>query len=144
MNPGNPLFPPKVVLTLNVLDPNQNWSALNWNTLWDDVLAGEYGMDTWPGGKRKVNIQMIYHGTAHMLTRYRARRRASRSRKVEFVAASCIDFNSNARYADVVFPIDTQWERGGEAVSGDHKSIYYFQKAMDSALGVQAGYLCNA
>jgi anaerobic dimethyl sulfoxide reductase subunit A len=53
-------------------------------------------------------------------------------RKVEFVAASCINYNSNARYADVVFPIDTQWERGSEAVSGDREVIYYFQKAMDS------------
>jgi anaerobic dimethyl sulfoxide reductase subunit A len=133
MNPGNPLYPPKVVLTLNVLDPNQKWSALNWNTLWDDILAGEYGLDSWPGGKRKINIQMIYHGTAHMLNSLPgATKGIEVHRKVEFVAASCIAFNSNARYADVVFPIDTQWERGGELFAAERECIYYVQKAMDS------------
>ena len=67
LNPGNPLIPPKVVLQLIVLHPNKIGKPCTGTHCGTEILDGEYGRDSWPGGKRKVDIQMIYHGTAHML-----------------------------------------------------------------------------
>jgi anaerobic dimethyl sulfoxide reductase subunit A len=129
--PPNPLHPSSIIFTPD-LNSENDWDILDWSECWQSILDGEYGRDVWPGGKRKIDIKMIYHGHAHFLNSMpNVNKGIEVHRNVEFVLASCMTFNSNAKYADLVFPISTQFERQGQAISATREHVLWWQKVME-------------
>src|SRR5690606_31743707 len=51
-------------------------------------------------------------------------------RKVEFVLSVNLFLNTNCKYADIVLPATTQWERYG-TLSGNRDHLIWFQKVTD-------------
>jgi anaerobic dimethyl sulfoxide reductase subunit A len=127
----NPLAP-KSIFVAPDFSTDYDWEKLEYSEGWQSILDGEYGRDSWPGGKRKINIQMIYHGHAHFLNSMpHANAGIKVHRQVEFVMASCLHFNSNARYADLVFPISTLWERQGQVFGDNREHVLWWQQVME-------------
>src|SRR5690606_19507015 len=89
--------------------------------MWDAVVTGKY-----VAGKndvRDINIQMIYHGGgATLQTRDGMTRGIEAHRKVEFVVSHSQILTTNSKYADIVLPVTTEWERFG-TVSGANREI---------------------
>ena len=88
-------------------------SRLNNNELWDAIINGKYTN----GYKdiKDVNIQMIYHGgTGSALNQKVGMVKGIQAhRKVELVVSHSHFLTSNSKYADIVLPVTTQWERWG-------------------------------
>lgn len=130
-NIPNPLTPKTIYVAPDLSDQG-DWSYVEYSEMWQSILDGKYGRDSWPGGKRPVDIQMIYHGTGHFLNSVpNANAGIEVHRQVEFVMASCIHYNTNAKYADLVFPISTLWERQGQAFGDNREHVYYWQQVME-------------
>lgn len=63
-NPVNPLTPPSVMSTPDwskIEDPT-SWEKIDHTECWVSILNGEYGRDIWPGGKKPIDIHVIYSG----------------------------------------------------------------------------------
>jgi anaerobic dimethyl sulfoxide reductase subunit A len=87
-------------------------SRLNNNELWDAILTGKYTA----GYKdvKDINIQMIYHGGGSALNQKVGMPKGIQAhRKVEFVVSHSHFLTTNSKYADIVLPVTTQWERWG-------------------------------
>jgi anaerobic dimethyl sulfoxide reductase subunit A len=127
----NPLMP-KAVFTAIIIPTDKDWECMEYSEVWKSIVEGEYGRDIWPGGKRKINIQMIYHGHGHFLNSMPdVNKGIEAHRKVEFVMANCLHFNTNAKYADLVFPISTLWERQGQVWGGSTQHVFWWQNVME-------------
>ncbi|HML20550.1 MAG TPA: molybdopterin-dependent oxidoreductase [Aggregatilinea sp.] len=86
--------------------------SINNNEAWSAVLDGKYvaGYDD----VRDINIQMIVHDSGHALNQKVGMTKGIEAhRKVEFVLSLNLFLNTNSKYADIVLPITTQWERYG-------------------------------
>ncbi len=117
--------------TADLTDEN-DWSALDWSQTWVNMLDGEYGTDSWPSGKRKVNIQMIAHtGQQFLNSMPNVNAGIKVHRQVEFVMATSIHFDTKARYADLVFPVTSRWERQGYVDATNREHVIWFQKVME-------------
>lgn len=85
---------------------------INNNELWDAVLKGQYTagyQDVQP-----VDIQMIMHdGGSALNQKVGMTKGIAAHRKVEFVVSQNFVLNTNSKYADLVLPVTTQWERAG-------------------------------
>lgn len=88
-------------------------SRLNNNEIWDAVLNGKYTAGY--NNVKDINIQMIYHGgTGQALNQKVGLMKGIQAhRKVEFVVSHSHFLTSNSKYADIVLPVTTQWERYG-------------------------------
>lgn len=132
---ANPVASPSAVKGASAIDVQKlgDTDTLEYSEEWESILNGEYGRDEWPGGKRKVDVRMIYHGVAadFLDSAPNANAGIAVHRKVEFVAASCIHYNNSARYADLVFPINTWWEREGKPYCSTREAIYWYDKVME-------------
>lgn len=96
-------------------------TRLNDTQMWDAVASGKY--QAGKGDVRDINIQLIYHGGgANLQTRDGMVRGIEGHRKVEFVVSHSQILTTNSRYADVVLPVTTEWERFG-TVSGANREI---------------------
>lgn len=104
---------------------------INYNELWDAVLRGKYTA----GYKdiRDINIQMIYHGgVASRLNQVVGIPKGIEAhRKVEFVVSHHYVLNSSSKYADIVLPITTQWERWGGLLSGNAEILIFAQQVVE-------------
>jgi anaerobic dimethyl sulfoxide reductase subunit A len=97
---------------------------INNNELWDAVLTGEYTAG--PGGKTPINIQMLYHtGSATLQTRVGQNKGVQAHRKVEFVCSQSQILTTNSRYADLVLPVTTEWERYGTISTGNREILIW-------------------
>lgn len=86
--------------------------SINNAQVWDAVVNEKYtaGYDD----ERDINIQMIVHDGSHGLNQKCGMTRGIEAhRKVEFVLAVNLFLNTNCKYADIVLPATTQWERAG-------------------------------
>lgn len=131
-NPPNPIMPEKTIYLAPDFSSTNDWTYVEYSEMWQSMLDGQYGRDVWPGGKRKLNIQMIYHGHAHFLNSVpNANAGIKVHRQVEFVMSNSVMFNTNARYADLVLPISTLWERHGQVFADNREHAFWWQKVMD-------------
>ena len=133
---GDPVLPnplaPNPIVSAPDFSTEHDWECLEYSEMWQSMLDGEYGRDVWPGGKRPIDIKMIYHGVAHFLNSVpNANAGIEVHRNVDFVMANCIYFNSNARYADLVFPISTLWERQGQVYGDNREHVLWWQHVME-------------
>ncbi len=132
--PPNPLYGKMLsVGAPDVQDEDTDWLMFDYTECWDSMLEGKIGRDTWRGGKKDVDIRMIYHGHANFLNSQPGTNSAIKAHhQVEFVMAANIAYTSSVQYADIVFPISTPWERPfGQAFTDMHDHILYWQQAME-------------
>ena len=87
-------------------------TVVNNNELWSSIIDGKYiaGFED----EREINIQMIVHDAGHALNQKVGMTKGIEAhRKVEFVLSLNLFLNTNSKYADIVLPVTTQWERYG-------------------------------
>lgn len=119
--------------------------AINANQVWDAVLDGKYnftgkGDFTSPnqykaGEIRDIDIHIIYHsGGATLQTSDGMTKGIEAHRKVDLVVSHSQFLTTNAKYADIVLPVITEWEKlggfsGGALVhSGNREMIIMYSK----------------
>ena len=124
----NPVFPKKSKIgNYFPIPTDQDWDALNWSECWDAILTGHYGAGV--RGRRPIDIRMIYHGHAAMLNQMPALNKGIEAhRKVEFVVSASQFMDTNARYADIILPVTTMWERYGDVVAANTEAILWWQQ----------------
>jgi anaerobic dimethyl sulfoxide reductase subunit A len=103
---------------------------INYNSVWRAILEGKY-----VAGKNDVrdcNIQMIYQGGYITMNQCTGLNQSIEAhRKVEFVVTQGHFYNTDARYADVVLPITTEWERYSTFTSGNREALFFSSRVVD-------------
>lgn len=102
---------------------------INGNEIWDAILDGSYtstGAGHYdPAEKRDIDIHVIYHSSGNKLQTNVGQAKAIEAhRKVDMVVAQAQFYTTSARYADIVLPLTTYWERFDGMFGGSlgHKS----------------------
>lgn len=108
---------------------------------WDMVLGKPYnytgqsndGIEWLPCEMRTADIHMIFHGGGNRLqSRQAILQGIEAHRKVDCVVTATTFFTNDAKYADIVLPVNTEWEREGGFLSGNREMIIMYQKVIDS------------
>ena len=125
--------------------PNPVDDTINANEIWNAVLTGKYnftgsGSFVSPkqyskGEKRDIDIHVIYNAAgANLQTSDGASKGIEAHRKVDFVVAHAQFLTANAKYADIVLPVTTEWEKvggfsGGALIhSGNREMIIHYSQ----------------
>ena len=82
-------------------------------------------------GERPLNIKMIYHEFQAMNGQTGLTKAIEVHRDVEFVVSHGYVLTTNAKYADIVLPVTTQWEREGGLLSGNREMLIVHTKIVD-------------
>lgn len=135
-NPENPIYPAKITGNTPDFDATENWDTWDWmeySEVWESILAGEYGRDVWPGGKRKVDFHMIacFGGENGLNSNPNANKGIEVFRKMDFVVAGNPWFCATAQYADLVLPYASMWEKSPKAWSGNGETLYWSDIVID-------------
>ncbi len=115
---------------------------INGNEVWDAVLDGTYtstGPKHYePGKKTDIDIHVIYQCAGNKIQTNVGMARAIQAyRSVDMVVSHAQFYTTGARYADIVFPITTEWERPAGLFGGvlGHKSnremVLAYQNVID-------------
>lgn len=122
--------------------------TINANEVWNAIIDGKYnftgsGSMVSPnqfskGESRTVDIKVIYHAYSALLqTNDGMTRGIEAHKKVDLVVAHGQFLTTNAKYADIVLPVTTPWERfggflGGNLVhSGNREMIIHYSQVTD-------------
>ena len=134
-NPVNPLAPPVIVLVPNwgEITDKDSWEKVDYTECWQSILDGAYGRDSWPGGKKPIDIHVIYTGgyqnSLNSLPNANAGIKVFR--KVDFVWGVGPFFDASRQYCDVVLPAATWWEKGNIAWSVNAETVYWADRIME-------------
>ena len=100
------------------------------NEHWDAIVSGKYTQGK--GGKKDINIQLIYHGGSSKLNQTNnINKGIAAHRKVEFVVTHQYGLNTNAKYSDLVLPITSPWERLGMFNSGNREMLIWASQVIN-------------
>lgn len=116
------------------IDPIENslsHLAINNNEMWEAILDGEYTIGE--GKKQNIDIKMIYHGGEGSVLNQRSGsiKGIEAHRKVELVVSQNYVLNSDSRYADIVLPATTLWERFGGLLDGNREMLIFHSQICD-------------
>lgn len=130
----NPISP-YVYYTIDPFDDG-DWSCINHSEIWDAVLNGEYHAGV--RGVQPIDIHLINHiGRGSTLNQSPATKKGIEAhRKVDFVVASGYHLHTNAKYADIVFPVCTKWEE-------DKPYYAYFYRTNRETCILWEGNICE-
>jgi len=134
LNPAiNNFHPPKLITVPDPAKWGDDWDSWDWmeySETWQSGLDGMYGRDSWPGGKKPVDIRMIYTGGYQNGLNSLPHTNAAIDlfRTVDFVVGSNPFFCSSVRYADLVLPMQTWWEKSEQLWSGNGDCVYWSDK----------------
>ena len=137
-NPVNAINPPGLVYNMfslpdwsQIEDPD-SWDCLDYTECWQSILNGSYGRDEWPGGKKKIDIHMIYTGgyANYLNSMPNANAGIEAHRKMDFVWGARPFFDASAQYCDVLLPISPWWEKGRLPYS-EGEVMYWWDRIMD-------------
>jgi len=111
--------------------PNPIKETINDTEMWLAILNGKYTAGY--QDVKDVNIQMIYHGAeAHLQTRSAQEKGIEAHRKVEFVLSVSHFLTTNSKYADVVLPATTEWEKvGGFGSPNNRETLIFWRQATE-------------
>lgn len=135
LNPVNALKPTalsSVPLFSQMEDPTA-WENLDYSELWQSILDGAYGRDSWPGGKHPLDIHVIYCGGYENSLNSVPNANAGIEvfRKVDFVWGANPFFDPSRQYCDIVLPVATWWEKGNLAWTNNSDTIYWADRIME-------------
>ena len=135
LNPGDPLKPGAIYAMVNfaTITDWDAWDQMEYSEQWQSVTHGEYGRDSWPGGKKKVDIKMIYAGGyENMLNSApNANEGIKAFRQVDFVWGVNPYFDPSRQYADVVMPVQTWWENHQYAWTNNGDAVFWADKIIE-------------
>ncbi len=101
--------------------------SINDNEMWEAILSGRYTAGY--NKKKDINIQLIYHGYSSVLqTRSAMNKGIEAHRKVEFVVCHSHFLTTNAKYADIILPATTEWEREGGFGTGNREILIHYTR----------------
>lgn len=134
-NPVNPLTPPTFMVTPNfaeIEDPS-SWEKIDFTECWQSILDGAYGRDVWPGGKKPLDIHLIYSGGYENSLNSLPNANAGIEvfRKVDFVFGANPFFDPSRQYCDIVLPVATWWEKGNIAWTGNSETVFWADRIME-------------
>ncbi|MEW6717350.1 MAG: molybdopterin-dependent oxidoreductase [Chloroflexota bacterium] len=119
-------------------NPLEDWS-INDNEMWEAVLSGKYTAGY--NDIRDINIQCIYHGgSAVLCTRDGQTKGIQAHRKVEFVVSQSQILTTNSKYADVVLPVTTEWERWGTVLTGNREMLIWASQVTEPLFEAKDDY----
>ncbi len=104
--------------------------SVNGNEVWNAILTGEFisGYQQ----KTPLNIQMIYFTKGSLLqTEVGQAKGIQATRQVEFVLATDFHMATGCRYADVVLPVTTRWERDNYVTTGNREVLFWMDRVVD-------------
>lgn len=106
-------------------------NTLNNCEMWDAILTGKYTAGD--QGTKNIDVKMIVQaGFGDALNQKAGLMKGiAAHRKVEFVAAQTIFLNTSAKYADLVLPVTTQWERHSGFLTGNRDILIYHTKVVE-------------
>ncbi len=135
----NPLFPDAAYgpydgyRWANPTNPDANGMA--YCETYDAILNGEY---TGTNGRGKVpcDIRLIWlvrdgYGYNFLNQSSDFNKGVEAFRKVDFVVTNDIVLSTISKYADIVLPATTQWEKEGKIYSGNPEAIFIAQKVVE-------------
>lgn len=134
-NPVNPIKPPSLSAIPNwaEIDDPASWENVDYSECWQSILNGEYGRDIWPGGKKPLDIHVIYAGgyenSLNSLPNANAGIKVFRS--VDFVFGADPFFTPSQQYADIVLPVATWWEKGNLAWTNNSETVFWADRVME-------------
>lgn len=135
LNPVNPITPPSlstIPLWDQIEDP-MSWEKVDFTECWQSILDGEYGRDTWVGGKHPLDIHVIYSGgyenSLNSLPNANAGIKVFR--KMDFVWGANPFFDPSRQYCDIVLPVATWWEKGNLAWMNNSDTVYWADRIME-------------
>lgn len=135
LNPINPLEPPAMYVTpdWSQITDDSSWEKIEYSECWQSILDGAYGRDTWPGGKRPLNIRHIYTGGNQNALSSLPNTNAGIEvfRKADFVWGANPYFDVSRQYCDVLLPIATSWEQGEFAYTASSDTVYWADKVIE-------------
>lgn len=104
--------------------PEEPNYRININEVWTGILDGEFTVGN--GKKKPCNVQMIYDTHENILNQAPGTMLGIEAyRKVEFVVAQNIVMTTACKYADIVLPVTTQWERYGDFTAGYREQMLW-------------------
>jgi len=107
--------------------PNPVKDVINDTKMWEAVLTGKYTAGY--NSVKDINIQCIYHGyNAVLQTRAAMSKGIEAHSKVEFVVSHSHFLTTNSKYADVVLPATTEWEREGGFLTGNREILIFYTR----------------
>jgi anaerobic dimethyl sulfoxide reductase subunit A len=113
-----------------------DWHGPVWDECWESILTGEYTASV--RGKQPIDIQLIWNirggsGGNNLNQIPAAVKGIQAYRKVEFVVASDIVLSTKSKYADIVLPVTSPWEKPGGGLIGmaSGEALLYFQQVTE-------------
>lgn len=105
-------------------------TRINRNQMWDAIITGKY-----TAGKDKtadINLQFLHFAKVERVNQTSSTVKAiSALRKVEFVVVQDHFLTSTAKYADLVLPVTTLWERYGSLSPAYRETIIWTSQVME-------------
>lgn len=104
--------------------PEEPYYRININEAWTGILSGEF--TTGLGKKRPCNVHMIYDTHENIINQAPGTMLAIEAyRKMDCVVAQNIVMTTACRYADIVLPVTTQWERYGDFTAAYREQVLW-------------------
>ena len=129
----NPMHPYE---TYTFSQPQKSdWFSMAYEEVYDALLNGEFTLG-WRG-KTKVDIKMLYHirtdSGGNFLNQSGGINKGIKAlrTKVDFFVTSDIVLSSSAKFADLVLPECTQWEKAGALRTGNPEAVFYQEQVID-------------
>jgi len=110
--------------------------CINAPHLWKSIIDGKYlhtGNKEWrPGEWRNIDIRVIYTEDKSVLQGIpSATYGIEAHRKVDFVVTQAFNFNTQAKYSDIILPVTTQWERPGTVLTFDREAVLVYSQVVE-------------
>ncbi|HLN60121.1 MAG TPA: molybdopterin-dependent oxidoreductase [Symbiobacteriaceae bacterium] len=137
---ANPLHPYE---TYTFSKPEKtDWFSCAYEEMYDAILKGE--MTLGQRGKTKVDIKMLYlirndSGGNFLNQRGGINKGIEAVRKVDFFVTSDIVLSTVSKYADVVLPECTWWEKAGAVRTGNPEALFYQEQVMEPLYEAKEG-----
>lgn len=110
--------------------------CINAPNLGKAIVEGKYlytgNMEWLPGEWRDIDIRVIYTEDKSSLQGVPSATYGIEAwRKVDFVVTHAFNFNSQAKYSDIVLPVTTQWERPGMVLTFDREAVLVYSQVVE-------------
>ncbi|MBM4761286.1 molybdopterin-dependent oxidoreductase [Bacillus sp. B15-48] len=103
--------------------------SVNLAEIYSAIKAGKYVSNG--DGEKPLNIKMIYHEFQSLNGQIGLMDAIEVHRNMDFVVANAYVLTTHAKYADIVLPITTEWEREGGLLSGNREMLIVHSKIVD-------------